>query len=115
VPKLWLLPISDSACGVALFVLVNFACKVRWAEPGGGSVGRFFAWVGTFSYSLYLTHELVVVAAKQLAMRAGVGMLGILAARVVLPILAGWLFYFVVERRFLNASRRGVSQSTGAS
>ena len=114
VRELWLMPISDAVCGVALFTLVNYACKVRWAEPGTGAIGRFFAWVGTFSYSLYLTHELVIVAAKHGAMRVGVGTGGIVVARLVLPVFAGWLFYRVVERRFLHASRRGSSQSLPA-
>ena len=85
---------------------MNYACKVRWADVGAGPVGRFFLWVGKFSYSLYLTHQLVIVAAKQVAMRAGVGTVGIVVARIALPILAGWVFYVLVERRFLNSSRR---------
>lgn len=109
VPQRAVLTISDVIMGTALFTLVNAACEVRWAEAGTGAVGRFFAWVGTFSYSLYLTHQLVIVGAKHIAMRAGLGTAGVLATRFVLPIAGGWLFYVLVERRFLNASRRAAA------
>jgi peptidoglycan/LPS O-acetylase OafA/YrhL len=99
------MPLVDSLFGMALFVLVNFACSKRWVDVGSNIAGRFFAWVGTFSYSLYLTHVLIMFGAKQIALRAGLGVTGTLVARVVLPIGVAWLFYVVVERRFLNASR----------
>ena len=99
-------PFGDALFGLSLFVLVNYACRVRWAEGARSSaVTRFFAWVGTFSYSLYLTHQLVIVAAKQVALRLGLGAAGVLVFRVSLPILAAWLFFQIIERRFLNASR----------
>lgn len=112
VPLVAILPITDVITGTALFVLVNYACRVRWADVStAGPMARFFAWVGTFSYSLYLTHQLVIVAAKQLGLRLGLGAIGILILRIVLPIFAAWVFYQLVERRFLNSSRRGVSVS----
>lgn len=104
VPESLLLPVVDGVFGIALFTLVNYACHVRWAERG--VVARFFAWVGTFSYSLYLTHQLVIVAAKQLALRLGLGVAGVLCFRAVLAIAGAWAFFQIVERRFLNSSRR---------
>ena len=107
-PRLAFIPVSDMAVGFALFVLVNAACAARWAESNKGLVTRFCAWVGTFSYSLYLTHQPVVVAAKHIGMRAGLGTVGILCLRLALPLAVGWLFYILIERRFLSASRRRV-------
>ncbi|HSO33854.1 MAG TPA: acyltransferase [Labilithrix sp.] len=114
VPSAPLVPFTDALFGVALFTLVNAACEARWAEPGRGLIGRFFGWVGTFSYSLYLTHELVIVGAKQAGLRAGLSTAGIVMLRIGLPILAGWLFYVVVERRFLSSSRRSAKAAGAA-
>ncbi len=99
-------PFGDALFGLSLFVLVNYACHIRWAEGDrSSSVTRFFAWVGTFSYSLYLTHQLVIVAAKQVALRLGLGTAGVLVLRISLPILAAWVFFQIIERRFLSSSR----------
>jgi peptidoglycan/LPS O-acetylase OafA/YrhL len=110
------MPVTDSLFGIALFTLVNFACAVRWADPKTASVvARFFAWVGTFSYSLYLVHVPVMFATKHLALRLGFGVAGTLVMRVVLPIAAAWTFYMLVERRFLNASRQKASSGPSSS
>lgn len=105
--------IIDAAIGLSLFMLVNAACARDWAGAGAGLVTRFLSWVGAFSYSLYLTHQLVIVATKQLAMRVGLPIVAIAAARIVVPIIAGLVFYVLVERRFIKASRRA-SGSTAA-
>lgn len=112
VPVNAIVPYCDALFGVGLFVLVNFACHIRWNEGARISlVSRFFGWVGAFSYSLYLTHQIVIVVAKQIGLKLGLGTGGILLLRLVLPIGAAWLFYQVVERRFLNASRRAVKDA----
>lgn len=112
VPIPVVVPYSDALFGVGLFVLVNFACQIRWNEGERVSiVSRFFGWVGAFSYSLYLTHQVTIVVAKQIGLKLGLGVGGILVLRVVLPIAAAWLFYHVVERRFLNASRKAVREA----
>ncbi|MBS2016792.1 MAG: acyltransferase [Deltaproteobacteria bacterium] len=114
VPIFAVVPYGDALFGVGLFVLVNYACSVRWNEGTRVShVSRFFGWVGSFSYSLYLTHQIAIVAAKQVGLRIGFGAGGILILRIVLPIAGAWLFYQTVERRFLNASRaRGGDRGT---
>lgn len=106
VPLAYVIPFCDALMGVGLFVLVNYTCHVRWGEGARISLAsRFFGWVGTFSYSLYLTHQLTIVAAKQVALRLHLGAAGVLAFRIVVPIAAAWAFFQIVERRFLNASR----------
>lgn len=118
VPTSLVTPFGDALFGVGLFVLVNYTCHVRWGEGARSSLAsRFFAWVGTFSYSLYLTHQLVIVAAKQAALKLGLGPTGVLIARMILPMAAAWLFFQIVERRFLNSSRpagSGPSRTAGA-
>jgi peptidoglycan/LPS O-acetylase OafA/YrhL len=105
-PLALVIPFCDALFGLGLFVLVNHACHVRWGEDVRATVvSRFFAWVGTFSYSLYLTHQLVIVAAKQVALRLGLGVPGVLLLRLVLPVAAAWVFFQLIERRFLNSSR----------
>lgn len=103
-------PLSDPLFGVALFVIVNAACKRDWAGTTGGSLSRFFAWVGTFSYSLYLTHQPVIVAAKHAGLRLGLGVPAILILRGVGAMTVAYAFFMVVERRFLNASRPALSE-----
>lgn len=111
-PIPYIVPFTDALFGLALFVLANFAVKVRWGDGARSSaVSRFFAWVGTFSYSLYLTHQPVIVGVKQVAMRLGIGTAGITVLRLVVPIAAAWIFFQVVERRFLNSSRKAVGST----
>lgn len=114
-PIPFVVPYSDTLFGFALFVLVNFACRVRWGDGERvGAMTRFFAWVGTFSYSLYLTHQPVIVAAKQIGLRLHVGTAGITVLRLALPIGAAWIFFQLVERRFLNSSRKAVGSVPAA-
>jgi len=97
----------DPLFGLGFFVLVNAACRYDW----GGAVdplriGARLAWVGGISYSLYLTHEPILVALKHVGFRAGLGVAGVLVLRALGPLLVAWLFFTLVERRFLNSSRR---------
>ncbi|MGC4079580.1 MAG: acyltransferase [Rubrivivax sp.] len=108
----YVVPFCDSLFGVGLFIMVNWACHIRWGDGRAGVVTRFFGWVGTFSYSLYLTHQPVIVAAKQIGFRLGLGAPGVLVLRLVLPIAAGLLFFQIVERRFLNSSRKTASSTS---
>jgi peptidoglycan/LPS O-acetylase OafA/YrhL len=111
-PMPYVVPFTDALFGLALFVLVNFAVKVRWGDAERrNAFSRFFAWVGTFSYSLYLTHQPVIVGVKQVAMRVGIGTAGITVLRLVVPVAAAWVFFQGIERRFLNSSRKAVGST----
>lgn len=85
----------------ALLVLKDWdASLARWR------LVRFCAWVGAFSYSLYLTHLLVLGAASQLMQRLGVTPSTFWMAFFVeaaLAILFARVFFAVCERPFIRA------------
>jgi peptidoglycan/LPS O-acetylase OafA/YrhL len=93
--------ISDSTFGMSFFVWINLATTTE-RPHASGPVARALAHVGGWSYSLYLTHEPVIVAAKQIAMRAGLGAPGVLMARIGAALAAGYLFHVAIEKRFMN-------------
>jgi peptidoglycan/LPS O-acetylase OafA/YrhL len=96
-------PIDDMVFGVAFFVIVNAA--IRSSFVSGGVVG-LFAKLGIFSYSMYLVHNPIMVATKQVALRIGLPLLVTGALRATLPFVGAYLFYRVVESKFLHAARQ---------
>lgn len=95
--------LADPLWGVAYFVWLNVACaNERHVAAEGSRVVRLLANVGLWSYSLYLTHEPVLGFAKHLGFRLQLGVGGVLALRIVLPLTLAYLFHVAVERRFLN-------------
>jgi peptidoglycan/LPS O-acetylase OafA/YrhL len=77
------------------------------------AVLRPFLWVGKISYSLYLTHVLVVVAIHELvvprirsAWPANVVIAVVTSLAIGVSVCLAWLFYSHVERRFLAPSTR---------
>jgi peptidoglycan/LPS O-acetylase OafA/YrhL len=101
---------NDAAFGLACFVFLNVLCErerrgdvERWlAALGSREVVRGLAFVGLWSYSLYLIHHPIVVAAKQIGTRLGLGVGGIVVLRLTLPLVAAYVFFRLVERHFLN-------------
>lgn len=110
---------AEPVWGAGFFVLVN--CLVareqrgelmlRW--PAGV---RWFAAVGVFSYSLYLTHEIIEWHAWPLAARllvnAGIGLPHIFVAAVLLAACLAFAraFFQVFERPFLSRPRVAAAQ-----
>lgn len=96
--------VNDLAFGFACFFLVNTTCRLE--REGAFAHGRVMRWLrrlGVMSYSLYLTHNPVMVVAKRVAVMAGVHSVGIiLAVRLTAALLVAVVFFLVVERRFLN-------------
>ncbi len=69
-------------------------------------VAKPFLWVGTFSYSIYLTHTAVIPFVDGAMRRLGFHgslYLGSLGAQILVAVAAGWLFYRWVERRFIRS------------
>jgi exopolysaccharide production protein ExoZ len=65
-----------------------------------------FMWLGTFSYSIYLVHLIVIPFADAGLRRAGFdGSLYIFTyfAQLLVGIGAGWLFFILVEKHFISA------------
>lgn len=102
--------LSDPLFGVAFFVLLNWG--VRMESEGRLAALRSvkaLAFIGVFSYSLYLTHYPLVMVLES-AIKLGDG-LGSVALRYLLcvPVCvgAGYGYFWLVERRFLNTSTAG--------
>ncbi len=104
--------VGDGAFGFAFFALVNLFVKL---DRGGAlrrrAVAIVLADVGVFSYSLYLTQEPVVAGTKQLLLHVGLAVgaweaLVMIAARFAVAILVAYAFHRIVERPFIEISRR---------
>jgi peptidoglycan/LPS O-acetylase OafA/YrhL len=92
-----------------LFYATIAASYLNLQVSGPRALGRFFAFIGTLSYSLYLNHEMVVKACFSIMSRAGVDAgtpLRVIGATVffVFPVLVACsvLTYYVVELPFLS-------------
>jgi peptidoglycan/LPS O-acetylase OafA/YrhL len=103
----WLL--THPLWGIGLFIVVN---RVVAAELTGRLLQhapRFWRWsaaVGLFSYSLYLTHELVMLEIWRFTSR---GLPGIVVAVLIMTPLSlafAWCFFWFCERPFLPRSAR---------
>ncbi|HEY2749634.1 MAG TPA: acyltransferase [Polyangia bacterium] len=94
---------SDGVYGIAFFILTNAAV----AAESRGHLARALAFVGVWSYSLYLTHEPVLVAAKALGLRLHADVAEIAILRIVVPMLVAYAFHRLVERRFMH--RRSIA------
>ena len=98
----WLL--THPLWAVGLFILVN---RVVAAELSGRlwqvwpRVWRWGATIGLFSYSLYLTHELVMLEIWRFT---GLRIPGLVVAVLIMPALSvafAWCFFWFCERPFL--------------
>lgn len=100
---------ESPAWASAFFVVVNVLTRMErsWSRAAIPTVITAFAWVGVFSYSLYLTHELTV---KVLELK---GWEEVLKSHhllfVVEPAVClgfAWLFFQAVERHFIHKPMR---------
>jgi len=105
---------AEPVWGAGFFVLVNWAVDREQSGLLGSRWPRALGWLagaGVFSYSLYLTHEMIEwhawppMAARMAA--AGVLLPHIVVASGLLAVclLFGWAFFMVFERPFLNRPR----------
>jgi peptidoglycan/LPS O-acetylase OafA/YrhL len=109
----WLTPVL---WGMTFFTLVNYCVarehQGRWPVNG---IARRVAGVGIFSYSLYLIHypvlrvlqKVEITARQKLQLPESLAasplyQLAVWAVLVVMAIGAGWVFFMLVERWFLN-------------
>jgi len=100
---LWL--ILHPLWGFGFFILVNFLVV---AEKGWRnkvhipSVIRYLAIIGVFSYSLYLTHELVIMEAYQFGFLGFSELATAVFITTPLTILFAWLFFRFAEKPYFN-------------
>ena len=100
----FILPIKQSFClafGFIVALLRRFGSVPLERAPL-----RSLAWVGTISYSLYLTHVLVATRVFNVAGRFmsldGLNWYGIAIGATISQLLVGWLFFRYCESRWLN-------------
>jgi peptidoglycan/LPS O-acetylase OafA/YrhL len=126
---------------LAIISLILAGSIAAYLAVGGLSIGLFFAllllllhpfdawtrrqnylapffWCGTMCYSLYLVHMLVVTMISRIAFDAGYSsptatILFVLPICITASLVAGWMFYLGIERRFLN-SKRAATQAASA-
>lgn len=102
------------AWGFGFFILVN-----RAVQAEGSWIAKFkqprivtvAATVGVFSYSLYLTHELVIMQAWRFSSYSLPPIINTLL--IITPATVGfaWLFYRFCERPFMSKAVRNVSRA----
>ena len=105
----WL--IGSPLWGLGGFILVNRLVQIEATCREAGAIPRpvtIFAGLGLFSYSLYLTHNLVIKFAGP-PLLAWLGMRNDLAGRFILvapALVLAWGFFKVCEQPFLNKAAR---------
>ncbi len=92
------LPLVDARLFVVPFFLIGVAAS-RFEFRLPEHVPNWALWLGQISYSLYLTHFLIL----QLAVRAGGPWAGAVSVLVMLPV--AWIAWRLVERPSIQLSR----------
>jgi peptidoglycan/LPS O-acetylase OafA/YrhL len=93
--------------GVGFFVVLNRAVEAERGWRQSHSLPRAVAWlsaVGLFSYSLYLTHQLVLLEAWRFESRRLPALVVALILMTPLCVAFAWLFFRLFERPFLARS-----------
>lgn len=108
----WML--MHPAWGFGFFILVNRAVQAErsWiAKFKQPRIVTVAATVGVFSYSLYLTHELVIMQAWRFSSYSLPPIINTLL--IITPATVGfaWLFYRFCERPFMSKAVRNVSRA----
>jgi len=95
--------------GIAFFVVVNrlVIAERKWRHSFAPAIVRFLAPVGLFSYSLYLTHELVIMEAYRFESLGLPETFVAVAIMTPLTLLFGWVFFLCCERPYLGSSKAG--------
>ena len=93
----------EISAGVALILAICARFDETMAET---RLGRLLCRFGLFSYSLYLVHVPIGGRVVNLLRRAPLPLLVPSLAAIGVSIIAGWCFYRVVERRFVNRLSR---------
>ncbi len=92
----------DPIVGLAFFILLNWAIaseRTGWIHAGAGRPLRWAAYVGLFSYSIYLVHLTVIQLWDDLL---GVSSNVTIVAEGAVAVALAWVFFILVERRYLQ-------------
>jgi len=102
--------------GLGFFILVNrfVVAESRWrAVRVAPALIRLLAAIGLFSYSLYLTHELVVMESYHFGFLGFSDLAKALLITTPACVAFAWVFFWLAERPYLNTrtSRRKVQEA----
>lgn len=91
--------------GIAFFIVLNWAIRREESLLAGRTRNgvRLFAWMGLFSYSIYLLHPAIMRLVGEYIPGRGVVRRAILWAAVI---GGSWLFFKLVERHFIRRAQR---------
>jgi len=97
--------------GIGFFVLVNYVVTAEedWrARLNTPRLVRMMAYIGVFSYSLYLTHQLVIMVSWRFVVAGWPPMANSLL--LVTPVAVGfaWIFFWLFERPFMKQPSRAI-------
>ncbi|HEY0004497.1 MAG TPA: acyltransferase [Pyrinomonadaceae bacterium] len=103
--------LSDPLFAVAFFVLVNYGVRRETLGALKSLPVKLLATVGIMSYSLYLTHQpLVILLEKKFNLNTSLPLVGLRYALFVpIALFVSWAFYMLIERRFLNSKPRSAA------
>jgi peptidoglycan/LPS O-acetylase OafA/YrhL len=107
----WML--MHPAWGIGFFILVNRAVEAEQMWVGKVKVAGAFArlslrlvaaaaFVGAFSYSLYLTHELVIMQSWWFVIQGFPQILNALLIVIPATVLFAWVFYRFCEKPYMR-------------
>ena len=105
--------------GLGFFILINrlVLAEQSWIRRTRvPSVVSIFATIGIFSYSLYLTHELVVIVSWRFTNPAWLQSVNVLLLTLPITILFAWVFFWFCERPFMvrRKQKAAATQTAGA-
>jgi peptidoglycan/LPS O-acetylase OafA/YrhL len=102
----WL--ILHPAWGVGFFIIVNraFAAEKRWREAITPRLIQLLAGLGVFSYSLYLTHNLVIMEAWRFTQPSWPNIINELLIVTPATVAFAWIYYQFCEGPFLSKTPR---------
>jgi peptidoglycan/LPS O-acetylase OafA/YrhL len=87
--------VTQPLFGLGFFIMVNYVVSLESKIKNWyGTIVRFFAWIGLFSYSLYLTHELLITYLKLDPF-----------VLILLSVVFAWVYYLCFEKPFMNKNR----------
>jgi peptidoglycan/LPS O-acetylase OafA/YrhL len=90
--------------GLGFFIVVNrmVLAEDSWLRQARlPSLVSFFATLGIFSYSLYLTHELIIMQSWQWTNPGWLQLVNVVLVMIPATIVFAWLFFWFCEKPFM--------------
>lgn len=103
----WL--VLHPAWGFGFFIVVNrvFAAEKEWRRKlSMPPVVKWLAWIGISSYSLYLTHSLVIMQSWRFSPPSWPALLSAFLLVTPATVAFAWIYYQLCERPFMSSTKR---------